>query len=159
MGRERTRTALCIPHPYYSNSTLHHTRKSFSLPQTLTMGRSPLLESFDPFAVHPFTNNSGLAPSLPQPSKYPTPLPSPRYQPSTVSTSPASTPSSSPESFTFFPSSPPSSHVYPKHPSTQPTAPASTMSPSRPVFVPFRKDTSSPDLILKKSPGSQGKAA
>ncbi|KAJ7582850.1 hypothetical protein C8J56DRAFT_233348 [Mycena floridula] len=30
------------------------------------------LASFNPFAEHPFTNNSGLMPAPPQPSQYPT---------------------------------------------------------------------------------------
>lgn len=48
--------------------------------------KSPLPQSFDPFATHPFTNNSGVMPLPPPPSKYPYPLPSPHNVSSSTTT-------------------------------------------------------------------------
>lgn len=101
------------------------------------MTRSPLLDSFDPFATHPFTNNSGLEPPPPLPSPYPSSI-SP-----TQSVNPSST-----ESLTT------SSPKLQKQPVSPPSSPSSPQA-NTPIFVPFRVDTSSPDLeldmILKKN--------
>ncbi|KAK0483445.1 hypothetical protein IW261DRAFT_951604 [Armillaria novae-zelandiae] len=95
----------------------------------MAMARS-LLDSFDPFAVHPFTNSSVTLPQAPMPSQY-------YSQPtSSVATAPIQIMAPSP-----------------KRPVVQTKAsPSST----RPVFTPFRMDTSSPDLVLKSkaSPSS-----
>ncbi|KAL0953466.1 hypothetical protein HGRIS_004698 [Hohenbuehelia grisea] len=45
------------------------------------MTSSPLLNNFDPFATHPFTNNSGVMPEPPKPSHLPNASPYPRAQP------------------------------------------------------------------------------
>lgn len=110
------------------------------------MTRSPLLDSFDPFAIHPFTNNSGLTPLPPLPSLYPLPIPSqptyPGLPTSSSSTQTINSISSMPNiqnTPSFF------------QPQSQPV-PLPKASPSRspPIFVPYRRDTSSPDLVLKK---------
>lgn len=102
------------------------------------MSRSPLLDSFDPFATHPFTNNSGLEPLPPLPSPYPSSI-SPTQSMNSLSS----------ESVTH------SSLNLQKQllsPPSLPSSPAANV----PIFVPFRVDTSSPDLeldmILKKKP-------
>ncbi|KAF7796750.1 hypothetical protein EIP86_007933 [Pleurotus ostreatoroseus] len=100
------------------------------------MSSRTLLSSFDPLAVHPFTNNSGLLPQPTPPSQYPQAIPSP-------ASSTHSTPSSSP--------TPGLVHApQPKAPSPQRRA----GHPARaPVFVPFRPERSSPELdeiLLKK---------
>ena len=116
------------------------------------MAQSPLLNSFDPLATHPFTNNSGLAPRPPQPSKYPNPTPSPSHQshfPATFPTSPAQSAS---------PSSPPAAQSPLKSPQPrrrEPGSPRTLHSPTRPIFVPFRQETSSPELVLKKKSASE----
>ncbi|KAK0503073.1 hypothetical protein EDD18DRAFT_1136201 [Armillaria luteobubalina] len=95
----------------------------------MAMGRS-LLDSFDPFAVHPFTSSSVTLPQAPMPSQY-------YSQPiSSVATAPIQ----------IMAPSPKRSVVQTK------ASPSST----RPVFTPFRMDTSSPDLVLKSkaSPSS-----
>ena len=91
-----------------------------------------LLASFDPLAVHPFTNSSGLLPKPTPPSQYPHPLPSP----ATLATPPVS---------------PAQGFVHAPQPSRAPKkGPASAKGP---IFVPFRPERSSPDLddiLLKK---------
>lgn len=86
------------------------------------------LSSFNPFATHSFTNNSGLAPQPPKPSKYPHPIPSP---PHLVAPQTLSQPMKSP----------------------QPQRGGSRNAPTKPIFVPFRQDNSSPELgdILSKN--------
>lgn len=78
------------------------------------------LDNFDPFAVHPFTNCGTL--HLPQRNAY--------RQKVVDQSVPISSPlKNSP--------SPPMGH-------------AATISPMRPVFVPFKLGSASPDLVLKK---------
>jgi len=122
------------------------------------MSRSPLLASFDPFATHPFTNNSGLMPEPPRPSMYhiamssslrsqtrhpshPSDMPEYHNISTTVSSRTSSSSSRSPTSPCF-----PQPRYY------QSSSPqlASPSSPTREIFVPCRKLTSSPDLVLKK---------
>ncbi|KAK0199211.1 hypothetical protein DFS33DRAFT_1388910 [Desarmillaria ectypa] len=94
------------------------------------MARSPLLDSFDPFAVHPSPIHRVVLPQAPMPSQY--------YSQPTSSVATASIQSMEPS---------------PKRPVVQSRAsPSST----RPVFTLFRVDTSSPDLVLKSkaSPSS-----
>lgn len=116
---------------------------------------SQILESFDPFATHPFTNGSGLMPRPPKPSQYPIPIPSPRqtstfsssYSPPTsqsASTSPTSSMTS------CSPSSPPTAPQPRRHPTSTSPPRFPTSSSQQPIFVPFRKETSSPDLVLKR---------
>ena len=91
---------------------------------------SSAFASFDPLAVHPFTNSSGLLPKPAPPSQYPHPLPSPAT---------LATPSAPLPGFVHAPT--------PKH-----KVPQSTHR-KQPIFVPFRPDRSSPDLddiLLKK---------
>lgn len=125
---------------------------------TMTSSHSQILNSFDPHAVHPFTNGSGLAPQPPRPSQFPIPIPPPR-RPSAFSPTYSqypdeykqSPPSSSPNSSVS--SNSPSSPVYAPQPQRRPTSaspPRSQTAPSQPLFVPFRQETSSPDLVLKK---------
>lgn len=91
-----------------------------------------VLASFDPLAVHPFTNTSGLLPKPAQPSQYPMPLPSPATLASTA---------------------PSALHApQPKHASPSKGQPAKGGAKA-PIFVPFRPERSSPDLediLLKK---------
>ena len=96
--------------------------------------RSPLLDSFDPFATHPFTNNSGLEPPPPLPSSYPSSI-SPTQSINSLS-SESRTPSFSKLQ-------------------KQPVSPPSSPQANAPIFVLFRAesvDTSDLelDLILKK---------
>lgn len=88
------------------------------------------LSSFNPFATHPFTNNSGLAPQPPRPSKYPHPIPSPSHLVAPQTSSP-----------------------YVKSPQPQRGAGNPGNAPTKPIFVPFRQDNSSPELgdILSKN--------
>ncbi|TFK27396.1 hypothetical protein FA15DRAFT_701998 [Coprinopsis marcescibilis] len=103
--------------------------------------QSSTLGSFDPFATHPFTNNSGIIPDTPRPSLYPMQFSStrqpqshyPQYCPTSQSSSGASTPSNGPHSPLYSPQ------------------PQRGSAASKPIFVPFhRGDASSPELILKK---------
>lgn len=106
-----------------------------------------VLSSFDPFAVHPFTNYSGPS----QHGKQPLPpnqmhiLP----HPSTLTLDGPAVPSYQQTQFSAAQSS---NRVY--HPAPAPvgyqsqacqtySGPASS---ARPIFVPFRQETSSPDL-------------
>ncbi|KIM49421.1 hypothetical protein M413DRAFT_21651 [Hebeloma cylindrosporum] len=117
------------------------------------MVQSPLLESFDPFATHPFTNGCGLLPQPPPPSLYAIPIPSSHSKPKELqkypdlSTSASSiSSSSSTKSLNFAtPLTSPQPQRPPPSSSVTPSSP-----PGRQIFVPFRKDTSSPDLVLKK---------
>ncbi|KAF8162948.1 hypothetical protein B0H34DRAFT_693524 [Crassisporium funariophilum] len=126
------------------------------------MAHSPL-QSFDPFATHPFTNNSGLAPQPPLPSPYPVPIPSPHRQSSRstgypkypdLSTSSSSTSSVSSTSSIYSSSSTqktltPHSPIPLRRDQQLSSSPKMASSPTRPIFVPFRQETSSPDLVLK----------
>jgi len=93
------------------------------------------LDTFDPFAVHPFTNNCGVLPPSPQPSRYPSAVR--RYPVSSISPTPNPT----------------------LPPSQQYSFPPQAASPARPIFVPFRRETASPDLVLKKKPMSMSPEA
>ncbi|CAA7265437.1 unnamed protein product [Cyclocybe aegerita] len=110
------------------------------------MPQSPLLASFDPFATHPFTNGSGVPPRPPLPSSYPVPIPSRQAQPYYGGTITQYPPLSSSASSTS------SSQSSTPLRAPRPQRANSPMTPARPIFVPFRKDASSPDLVLKKSP-------
>ena len=119
------------------------------------MACSPLLESFDPFATHPFTNGCGVLPQPPPPSLYAIPIPSSHSKPiglskyPDLSTSASSISSSnSTQSLNF---TTPLLSPQPQRPSPSSSATPSSP-PGRQIFVPFRKDTSSPDLVLKKKP-------
>ncbi|KAF9452262.1 hypothetical protein P691DRAFT_805145 [Macrolepiota fuliginosa MF-IS2] len=123
----------------------------------MTSSQSQLLDSFDPFATHPFTNGSGLVPQPPKPSQYPIPIPSPRrpsaFSPTYSQYNEDYTKPSSSSSDSSVSSASPSSPVYAPQPRRKPvsTSPSrSPTSPVQPIFVPFRKDTSSPELVLKK---------
>ncbi|KAF8188397.1 hypothetical protein BJ912DRAFT_968760 [Pholiota molesta] len=119
------------------------------------MTPSPLLDSFDPFATHPFTNNSGIIPQPPLPSVYPLPvspsfgLPSFRKIRPQVSTSTAPPSLTTPCSTESIASSSQVHTPQPKRYGTQMHSPGAPASPSC-VFVPFRKEAPSPDLVLKK---------
>lgn len=128
--------ALYIPHP------LH------------TMVQSPLLESFDPFATHPFTNIRGVMPEPPSPSAYLMPVPQTRdttKHPRYPSTSTSASFNVCPVGHRSIRSPQPRRHP----PQYSPTGMSPT-SPTRQIFVPCRKPTSSPDLVLKKkAPSTQ----
>jgi len=100
--------------------------------------------SFDPLATHPFTNNSGLLPKPAQPSQFPHPLPSPLSAANTSALTPAQLQAL------------PQMHApKPKLPSSTSKSRTSKSGPgaSRPIFVPFRPERSSPeldDILLKK---------
>ena len=103
------------------------------------MSKSSVLASFDPLAVHPFTNTSGLLPKPAAPSQYPMPLP----PPSTLAapTAPAT-------------NGTPAVHApQPKRASPATKSPSKGAPAKGPIFVPFRPERSSPDLediLLKK---------
>ncbi|KAF8803506.1 hypothetical protein BYT27DRAFT_7259966 [Phlegmacium glaucopus] len=107
------------------------------------MARSPLLDSFDPFATHPFTNNSGLTPPPPLPSLYPSSIHSQLIPASSSSIQTVNLVSLS------LNTSPLASPPLQKQPVPL-SSPVATPSRSPPIFVPYRRDTSSPDLVLKK---------
>ncbi|KAF8652715.1 hypothetical protein AX16_004219 [Volvariella volvacea WC 439] len=160
------------------------------------MSPSSLLEGFDPFATHPFTNISGLMAPPPPPSQYPIPIP--RKQDSAphddfepmcsgnedISTS--SSPSSS-QSISSSTSAQSSSSMYSNPPIHSPRAiPYAAMNTTLthdsnsspldasnahsksqqsnlppkprkpPIFVPFRQEAASPDLVLKKKGQQRG---
>lgn len=130
---------------------------SFQIP--MTSSQSQLLKSFDPFATHPFTNGSGLQPQPPKPSQYPIPIPSPRRPSAFLPTysqyygNSTQSPSSSTSSESSMPSKSPPFPIHAPQPRQGPLVPnpsTSPASPPQPIFVPFRKDTSSPELVLKK---------
>ena len=104
------------------------------------MSKSSVLASFDPLAVHPFTNTSGLMPKPVAPSQYPMPLPKPATQ---AAPAPAPNTAATPTQAVYAPQ--------PKHASA---SKGGAGSPSKgPIFVPFRPERSSPDLediLLKK---------
>ncbi|EPQ58413.1 hypothetical protein GLOTRDRAFT_110188 [Gloeophyllum trabeum ATCC 11539] len=107
----------------------------------------PVLASFDPFAVHPFTSNKGLAPKPPQPSGYPAPIPTPSML--VPSAAAPVSPSSSP------PSSQTTVHAPRPRRANSPGSSGSSTLRQQPIFVPFRPERSSPDLgdiLLKKKP-------
>ncbi|KII89000.1 hypothetical protein PLICRDRAFT_40640 [Plicaturopsis crispa FD-325 SS-3] len=108
-----------------------------------------ILGSFDPFGVHPFTNNSGLAPPPPRPSQYAHPVPSPPHYASARFGDRSTSHTTSP----------------PPPPQAPPKLTVSAPSPQRPgqpipIFVPFRQETSSPELsdVLVRSK-AKGKGA
>ncbi|KAF9477376.1 hypothetical protein BDN70DRAFT_881281 [Pholiota conissans] len=122
------------------------------------MVHSPLLDSFNPFVTHPFTNSSGIIPQPPPPSAYPLPIPAAfgtsRFDNDELlhmSISPSSISMSSSVESTIQDSVTPSPIHTPqprrRHPPLR--SPSSPISPSQ-IFVPFRRDASSPDLKLKK---------
>ncbi|KAJ8455481.1 hypothetical protein ONZ45_g716 [Pleurotus djamor] len=88
------------------------------------MTASSLLTNFDPFATHPFTNNSGVLPEPHRPSPHTSLYPGTAYAPSSSQQSRSSTQGMS----------------------------KSSNGQAKPIFVPFRQDTASPDLtkVLKK---------
>ncbi|KDQ59506.1 hypothetical protein JAAARDRAFT_33082 [Jaapia argillacea MUCL 33604] len=109
-----------------------------------------VLASFDPFAVHPFTNSSGLMAPPPPPSQFPRHPPSPPQHAtegahSTAPTSPPVSPSSSPI--------PPATIHAPRPRRANSPPQVSSTSPPKAIFVPFRPERSSPDLgdiLVKK---------
>ena len=106
-----------------------------------------VLSSFDPLSTHPFTNTSGLLPKPAAPSQYP-----------------HAASSSKPHPTTHAAPGPIILTTTPVHaPQPKRASPAKSSSGSKPVFVPFRPERSSPDLediLLKKkfSDAFQGKA-
>ncbi|KAF9566343.1 hypothetical protein CPC08DRAFT_814910 [Agrocybe pediades] len=121
------------------------------------MSRSPLLASFDPFATHPFTNNSGVIPEPPSPSMYPVAIPSAFSSQTRHPSHPSDMPAyyNFSTSFSTKMSTSPSrtltSRLSPQPRYHSPSPQSSPSSPSREIFnVPCRKHTSSPDLVLKK---------
>lgn len=97
------------------------------------------LASFDPFAVHPFTNNSSAPRNLQQPSQYPAFVTSQSFA-SAATHSPNSSPPTTP---TGTPGAP-AMHA----PSPRRTTPKDSAAAPRPhVFEPFRHDgRQSPEL-------------
>lgn len=129
----RIRRWACDPHA----PTMPPGYKIPGLTECCQVMSSLTLHDFDPLATHPFTNSSGLAPQPLTPSQYPYPVPSP------------------PRNAIISPSSfPPIQSPQPRRPSHSKSSSGKT----KPIFVPFRQDCSSPDLgdILskKKSPSS-----
>jgi len=117
------------------------------------LGRDVLLRehvpaSFDPFATHPFTNNSGVPPQPPQPYPYPRPIPSGQLSHGHPAAYTPPAPSSLPTAKTPAPLHAPQPHRGPQPGSRQH------------VFEPFRVDRSSPDLkdvLAKKNISPQGR--
>ncbi|KAJ3935230.1 MAG: hypothetical protein NXY57DRAFT_990776 [Lentinula lateritia] len=87
------------------------------------MSRPPVLDSFNPFAVHPFTNSACLAPHN-----------KPHNPSETMSEANISPPQ------VIFP--------IPQRVSTQNFLSVQNSKP-KPVFVPFRKETVSPELYVR----------
>lgn len=68
---------IFLGHSSTSSSSSFHSHRHFNFPK-LSMPLPPLptlLEGFDPFATHPFTNGSGVIPPPHQPSQYSFPVP------------------------------------------------------------------------------------
>ncbi|TFK72182.1 hypothetical protein BDN72DRAFT_836575 [Pluteus cervinus] len=126
---------------------------------------SSVLEGFDPFATHPFTNGNGVLPPPPQPSQYSFPIPSTQKFPQadTSGNPPLSSSYSSQSSSSGSVASMNSNASSPSHSSTSSSPLIHTSSPppraQPPIFVPFRQDSSSPDLVLKKAKGSPVKTS
>lgn len=107
------------------------------------MSSAPL-NSFNPFAVHPFTNSSGLPPQPARPSQYPLHIPASMTassRASNASHSPSSTPSSSPVG------TPTGAPVARRTSTSSQTGSGS----ARPIFETFVPDSPEPELgdILK----------
>ncbi|EIN07839.1 hypothetical protein PUNSTDRAFT_126734 [Punctularia strigosozonata HHB-11173 SS5] len=105
---------------------------------------SPNLGSFNPFAVHPFTNGAGVPPQPAQPSPYALHSTSTAY--ARTSRTPSSTPSSSPAT---TPSSTPPSSGSPivMVPTAHRKRQTSSKPQPQPIFEPFRPDgRASPEL-------------
>lgn len=132
-------SSLLLPNSFASTTTRYLSSHSH-LP-IIDMSQSSLPGSFDPFATHPFTNNSGLFPESPQPSQYLMPTPSRGGKSSSSHYSAYSYPASHSSSGASTPSSHPSTPLY--SPRAQPMG--------QPIFTPYRRsEASSPDLVLKK---------
>ena len=110
--------------------------------------------SFDPFATHPFTNNSGIPPQAPQPYPYPRPIPSAHFH-----AQHASSGLPNPSQASSLPTAQTPMTVHAPQPS-RPHAHSSASAPvQKPVFEPFKLERSSPDLkdVLAKKGGSKSK--
>ncbi|KAF9009408.1 hypothetical protein BDQ17DRAFT_1348043 [Cyathus striatus] len=112
------------------------------------MVHSSLLD-FDPFAVHPFTNISAVVPQSSQQMPHPIPIPPHKH---------SYYPSSSPGSTSSSPSSVSTQGSIVLH-SPAPRRRAPDAPTSQPIFVPYRREASSPDLVLKKKSPSQSIAS
>lgn len=117
---------------------------------TMTQNSKSLLdESFNPFAIHSFTNGSGLMPRPQLPPSHPVFIPSSHlrtYHPHAIS--PEAYPPSDSSSVASTDSNPSSRTSTPIH--SPKVCPSSTVPPPRQIFVPFRKEAATPDLVLKK---------
>ncbi|GLB35399.1 hypothetical protein LshimejAT787_0209640 [Lyophyllum shimeji] len=97
-----------------------------------------ILDSFDPFATHPFTNGSGVIPEPPPPSEYPLLIPSPRNRSHflpTFCSSPSTSASLPPQ---LFGSPQQTSHLKTPHPRHM--LPPSQQPVIRPVYPPSPHD-------------------
>lgn len=106
--------------------------------------------SFDPFATHPFTNNSGIPPQAPQPYPYPRPIPSAHQQQQQAN---AGKPNPAQASSLPTAQTPMTMHA-PQPQRARPNASGTPAQTRQPVFEPFKLDRSSPDLkdvLAKKS--------
>jgi len=118
------------------------------IPSKLPMAQSSALKSFDPHAIHPFTNNNALQryPPPAPPSKYPRPIPS-SFDQYTAGT-PAHT--QAPRQSSSTPNT-----IHSPEP-RRPIALANPQQPSnavKPIFYTFSQDRSSPELeeiLLRK---------
>ncbi|KAI5124493.1 hypothetical protein M0805_003020 [Coniferiporia weirii] len=113
--------------------------------------------SFDPFAMHHFTNINNIPPQAPAPYAYPRPVPTTHsygHQYSSHAPPAPSAPSSLPTAQT---------PVYAPQPVRASPPGASPQATHQPVFEPFRLERASPDLqdvLAKKSTsGKRSKAS
>lgn len=125
-------------------------------PTTLLTMSQIVPSSFDPFATHPFTNNSGIPPQAPQPYPYPRPIPSAHQQQQQAN---AGKPNPAQASSLPTAQTPMTMHA-PQPQRARPNATGTPAQTRQPVFEPFKLDRSSPDLkdVLAKKSSVKAKA-
>lgn len=140
----------------YQAAAILYLRQPCSL--LMPVVHSPLPDEFDPFATHPFTDNSGITPKPPLPSAYPLYIPSslaesvprnhnegtPKSLFAMASLASTDRPTQSTDNFAELRSPQPRKFVALNAAST-------SLSPARQVFEPFRQVTSTPELVLRKN--------
>jgi len=122
------------------SSLAHPTLHRHSCISQTTMTNVP--PSFNPFATHPFNNNSGLLPQPPLPNPYP------RHVPSQIAIMAGQSQPS------YHPPPQPSAPI---HVPQAKRATAQSVPVKQPIFEPFKKERASPELkdILSKKGSSK----
>ncbi len=139
------------------NYLYHHRQTSYEYQRKMAQAPKPLPDSFNPFATHPFTNGSGVVPRPPPPT-YQVHIPSSHartYYAETMAPEALalSTSMESTSSISSSNSNASSQSTTPLHsPKPSRIAPFAPPATARQIFVPFRKDASTPELVLKKRP-------